>query len=80
MYLVIHVNDKTETDIENTNHKFINVSEGAEGGLTEEVWRSMTDERGAVINKDEVYRLVYYGGVQHEIRREVWPYLLGYYE
>ncbi|XP_073948313.1 small G protein signaling modulator 2-like isoform X2 [Choristoneura fumiferana] len=51
-----------------------------EGGLTEELWRSMTDERGAVADKDEVYRLVYYGGVQHDIRREVWPYLLGYYE
>ncbi|KAH9631166.1 hypothetical protein HF086_006744 [Spodoptera exigua] len=33
-----------------------------------------------VHDKDEVYRLVYYGGVQHDIRRHVWPYLLGYYE
>ncbi|XP_028159384.1 small G protein signaling modulator 2-like isoform X2 [Ostrinia furnacalis] len=54
--------------------------EGTETGLTEELWKSMTDERGAVTDKDEVYRLVYYKGVQHEIRREVWPYLLGYYE
>ncbi|CAG9138734.1 unnamed protein product, partial [Plutella xylostella] len=51
-----------------------------EGGLTEERWRAMSDEHGAVCDKDEVYRLVYYGGVQHDIRREVWPYLLGYYE
>lgn len=54
--------------------------EGAEGGLTEDRWRSMTDEKGAVTDKEEVYRLVYYGGVQHDIRKEVWPYLLGYYE
>ncbi|KAI5634030.1 rab-GTPase-TBC domain-containing protein [Phthorimaea operculella] len=61
-------------------HPNIVPRDGAEDGLTEEVWRSMTDERGAVNDKDEVHRLVYYGGVQHEIRREVWPYLLGYYE
>lgn len=56
------------------------ISEGTEGGITEELWRSMTDEKGAINDKDEVYRLVYYNGVQHEIRKEVWPYLLGYYE
>ncbi|XP_063628709.1 small G protein signaling modulator 2-like isoform X1 [Cydia splendana] len=61
-------------------HPNIVPREGAEGGLTEERWRAMTDEHGAVSDKDEVYRLVYYGGVQHDIRREVWPYLLGYYE
>ncbi|XP_049879211.1 small G protein signaling modulator 2-like [Pectinophora gossypiella] len=54
--------------------------EGAEAGLTEEVWRSMMDDEGILSDKDEVYRLVYYGGVQHDIRKEVWPYLLGYYE
>lgn len=28
----------------------------------------------------ELLRLVYYGGVQHEIRKEVWPFLLGHYK
>ncbi|XP_069356616.1 small G protein signaling modulator 2-like isoform X2 [Maniola hyperantus] len=51
-----------------------------EAGLTEELWRSMMDNRGVVNDKDEVYRIVYYSGVQHDIRREVWPFLLGYYE
>lgn len=27
----------------------------------------------------ELLRLVYYGGVEHEIRKEVWPFLLGHY-
>ncbi|CAK1541639.1 unnamed protein product [Leptosia nina] len=54
--------------------------EDAERGLTEEMWRSMMDETGAIADKDEVYRLVYYGGIQHDIRKEVWPFLLGYYE
>ena len=24
--------------------------------------------------------MVYYGGVQHDIRKEVWPFLLGHYK
>ena len=33
-----------------------------------------------VTNKKELHRLVYYGGVSHDIRKEVWPYLLHHYE
>lgn len=58
----------------------LSILDGIESGLTEEIWRSMMDNRGVVTDKDEVYRIVYYGGVQHDIRREVWPFLLGYYE
>ncbi|XP_068623673.1 small G protein signaling modulator 2-like [Battus philenor] len=61
-------------------HPNIVPRENAESGLTEEIWLSMMDENGAVHDRDEVYRLVYYGGVQQNIRRDVWPYLLGYYE
>lgn len=39
----------------------------------------MHDEDGIVSQESEVYRLVYYGSMAHEIRREVWPYLLGHY-
>lgn len=34
---------------------------------------------GVVSDADEVYRLVYFGGCEHNIRKEVWPYLLGHY-
>lgn len=27
----------------------------------------------------ELLRLIYYGGIQHEIRKAVWPFLLGHY-
>lgn len=27
----------------------------------------------------ELLRQVYYGGVEHEIRKDVWPFLLGHY-
>lgn len=52
---------------------------GADNGLTEERWRDLHDENGVVNLECEVHRLVYFGGVAHEIRREVWPYLLGHY-
>lgn len=52
---------------------------GAESGLTEERWRELHDEEGIVNQDSEVYRLVYFGGVAHDVRKEVWPYLLGHY-
>lgn len=51
---------------------------GAENGLTEEAWRSLYVD-GVVTDSEEVYRLVYFGGVANEIRKEVWPFLLGHY-
>lgn len=51
---------------------------GAEKGLTEEAWKSLYVD-GVVTNSEEVYRLVYFGGVANEIRKEVWPFLLGHY-
>ncbi|XP_055377926.1 small G protein signaling modulator 1-like isoform X2 [Condylostylus longicornis] len=52
---------------------------GAEEGLTKEKWESLQTD-GIVSDGDEVYRLVYYGGVHQDIRKKVWPYLLGHYE
>lgn len=52
---------------------------GAEQGLTRSRWESLHDGNGVVADDQEVYRLVYYGGVEHDIRKEVWPYLLGHY-
>ncbi|XP_055541047.1 small G protein signaling modulator 2-like isoform X2 [Wyeomyia smithii] len=52
---------------------------GAEDGLTRARWEELHDEKGVVAADQEVYRLVYYGGVEHDIRKEVWPYLLGHY-
>ncbi|XP_053679263.1 small G protein signaling modulator 2-like [Anopheles nili] len=52
---------------------------GAEEGLTRSRWESLHDGNGVVADDQEVYRLVYYGGVEHDIRKQVWPYLLGHY-
>ncbi|KAL9872774.1 small G protein signaling modulator 1 isoform 4-T4 [Glossina fuscipes fuscipes] len=60
-------------------HGFITPSLAADGfGLTQEKWETM-HENGVITNQDEVNRLVYFGGVVHELRQEVWPYLLGHY-
>ncbi|KAK3084137.1 hypothetical protein FSP39_008789 [Pinctada imbricata] len=50
----------------------------ASGGLTERTWRELT-KSSIITDAGEIYRLVYYGGIQHDIRKEVWPYLLGHY-
>ncbi|XP_037936308.1 small G protein signaling modulator 2-like [Teleopsis dalmanni] len=49
-----------------------------EEGLTKEIWEAMHTD-GVITSDMDVFRLVYFGGVQHEIRKEVWPYLLGHY-
>ncbi|XP_034672256.1 small G protein signaling modulator 2 [Drosophila subobscura] len=49
-----------------------------EEGLTKQKWLDMHVD-GVVSGEVELYRLVYYGGVQPELRQEVWPYLLGHY-
>ncbi|KAG8189167.1 hypothetical protein JTE90_018459 [Oedothorax gibbosus] len=51
----------------------------ANSGLTEAEWRRMCGGGKVEEDPQEVYRLVYFGGVDHSIRKEVWPYLLGHH-
>ncbi|XP_053130772.1 small G protein signaling modulator 2 isoform X2 [Hemicordylus capensis] len=51
----------------------------AMGGLTKEVWNKYQKDKKNY-KELELLRRVYYGGVQHEIRKEVWPFLLGHYK
>ncbi|XP_053313128.1 small G protein signaling modulator 2 isoform X1 [Spea bombifrons] len=51
----------------------------ASGGLTKEVWSKYQKDMKNY-KELELLRLVYYGGVEHEIRKEVWPFLLGHYK
>ncbi|XP_008179493.1 small G protein signaling modulator 2 isoform X1 [Acyrthosiphon pisum] len=56
-------------------------SSDAETGLTKEKWYSFKNDSN-LVNDDtklEIFRLTYFGGVQHDIRKEVWPFLLGHY-
>ncbi|XP_017484087.1 PREDICTED: small G protein signaling modulator 2, partial [Rhagoletis zephyria] len=49
-----------------------------EEGLTKERWEAL-NANGVVSDEMDVYRLVYFGGVCPELRKVVWPYLLGHY-
>ncbi|XP_066119139.1 small G protein signaling modulator 2 isoform X2 [Saccopteryx bilineata] len=52
---------------------------GASGGLTKDVWsKYQKDEKN--YKELELLRQVYYGGVEHEVRKDVWPFLLGHYK
>ncbi|KAM3934989.1 small G protein signaling modulator 2 isoform 5-T5 [Leptodactylus fuscus] len=51
----------------------------ASGGLTKEVWSKYQKDMKNY-KELELLRLVYYGGVEHDIRKEVWPFLLGHYK
>ncbi|XP_077692702.1 small G protein signaling modulator 2 isoform X3 [Eretmochelys imbricata] len=63
------------------NHSIIppDKPSGAAGGLTKEVWSKYQKDKKNY-KELELLRRVYYGGVQHEIRKEVWPFLLGHYK
>ncbi|XP_013097214.2 small G protein signaling modulator 2 [Stomoxys calcitrans] len=49
-----------------------------EEGLTLDKWNALNDN-GVAHNANEVFRLVYFGGVAPELRQAIWPYLLGHY-
>ncbi|XP_063067744.1 small G protein signaling modulator 1 isoform X2 [Engraulis encrasicolus] len=50
----------------------------ARGGLSLDVWSAFLQDP-SVYEELELLRLVYYGGVEPSIRKEVWPFLLGHY-
>nr|XP_028557907.1 small G protein signaling modulator 1 isoform X2 [Podarcis muralis] len=62
------------------NHDIVSPSVpcSASQGLTAEVWEMFLQDSTSYEEK-ELLRLVYFGGVQHEIRKAVWPFLLGHY-
>ncbi|XP_041855952.1 small G protein signaling modulator 1 isoform X3 [Melanotaenia boesemani] len=62
------------------NHTIVapNVPCDANQGLTADVWQTFLQDCTAYKEK-ELLRLVYFGGVDPSLRKEVWPFLLGHY-
>ncbi|XP_076916903.1 uncharacterized protein LOC143576760 isoform X1 [Bidens hawaiensis] len=42
-------------------------------------WSTFLDSEGRIIDPEELRKRVFYGGVEENLRKEVWPFLLGYY-
>ncbi|KAJ8286089.1 hypothetical protein GJAV_G00034420 [Gymnothorax javanicus] len=63
------------------NHTIVDpdVPHNAYGGLTVEVWQRFMEDC-STYEEQELMRLVYFGGVDPSLRKEVWPFLLGHYQ
>ncbi|XP_043819602.1 small G protein signaling modulator 1 isoform X2 [Dromiciops gliroides] len=48
-------------------------------GLTMGIWEQYQKDSTSY-EEQELLRLIYFGGIQHEIRKDVWPFLLGHYQ
>ncbi|KAL1485413.1 hypothetical protein MTO96_010134 [Rhipicephalus appendiculatus] len=46
--------------------------------LRTEVWQRLSAS-GRLDDPQQLHRLVYFGGIEHQVRPLVWPYLLGHY-
>ncbi|XP_065707941.1 small G protein signaling modulator 1 isoform X3 [Patagioenas fasciata] len=63
------------------NHNIVSpdVPCNASAGLTVDIWQRYLEDSTSYEDR-ELLRLIYYGGIQHEIRKAVWPFLLGHYQ
>ncbi|XP_026995730.1 small G protein signaling modulator 1 isoform X2 [Tachysurus fulvidraco] len=63
------------------NHSIVmpDVPCDASRGLTTPVWHKFLQDCNAY-DEQELWRLVYFGGIEPSLRKEVWPFLLGHYQ
>ncbi|XP_018604642.2 small G protein signaling modulator 1 isoform X3 [Scleropages formosus] len=52
----------------------------ASSGLSLDVWQQFLQDSTQAYEEQELLRLVYFGGVDPSLRKEVWPFLLGHYQ
>ncbi|CAM8969332.1 unnamed protein product [Rhodiola kirilowii] len=44
-----------------------------------EEWHAFLDSEGRVMDPNAMRKRIFYGGVEHQLRKEIWGFLLGYY-
>ncbi|XP_044463087.1 TBC1 domain family member 17-like isoform X2 [Mangifera indica] len=42
-------------------------------------WATFLDSEGRVMDSEALRKRIFYGGIEHKLRREVWAFLLGYH-
>ncbi|KAM1360854.1 hypothetical protein COP2_026713 [Malus domestica] len=47
--------------------------------LGSDEWEAFFDSEGRIIDSEAIRKRIFYGGVEHNLRKEVWPFLLGYH-
>ncbi|KAK4420197.1 TBC1 domain family member 15 [Sesamum alatum] len=47
--------------------------------LRQEEWATFLDAEGRVMDSKALKKRIFYGGVEHNLRKEVWTFLLGYH-
>ncbi|XP_022999278.1 TBC1 domain family member 15 [Cucurbita maxima] len=47
--------------------------------LGSEEWATLLDAEGRVLDSKSLRKRIFYGGVEHNLRKEVWAFLLGYH-
>lgn len=48
--------------------------------LSSEEWITFLDSEGRIMDSKALRKIIFYGGVENNLRKEVWRFLLGYYE
>ncbi|KAG0482552.1 hypothetical protein HPP92_010636 [Vanilla planifolia] len=48
--------------------------------LNHEEWENFLDSEGRIMDSKALRKRIFYGGVEHKLRKEVWKFLLGLYE
>ncbi|CAM8923409.1 unnamed protein product [Rhodiola kirilowii] len=44
-----------------------------------EEWHAFLDSEGRVMDPNALRKRIFYGGIEHKLRKEIWGFLLGYY-
>ncbi|KAM7268402.1 hypothetical protein ACFE04_010568 [Oxalis oulophora] len=47
--------------------------------LSSEEWATMLDSEGRIIDSEALRKRIFYGGVEHQLRKEIWGFLLEHY-